>query len=447
MTKTIKKITSKNFLFVLIVAHLCFLFFLPPIDGNTTAIKFILLALFGVLSLVTVLYTLVQKRIDLCSRASILVIAFFVMCMASSLWAMTRSIPFGDVLRGIMPFLWLSYILFLPKELSGDKQEFLIRVLSVIAALYSLRIIVYFMVYVRNNIYERVTFHLFQSTSFLTMFGVLLFLYLFLRTFQKKYIVLFAVAYISVVLTETKSMMACVIGGILVFAIITFAGEIRNGKKFTYSKRVFWMLFLCLGITVILFTGTKLGYRWRNVIEIVQVPEEDPEDTQAPPGKEEGQGETPDKNYSQIIKVKDPGSVSDRLIEYKTAIEKWKHSPVFGQGLGYRWSAAGLDYGGPVIYMHNVVAFCLMDFGIIGILYLLAVIISLLFLFVKVSKCRKMDGQVLQFYFWFAACITAFVYANFFAVFRSIEFVLLMAVMISMVLIKGKEIEQAEGKK
>jgi O-antigen ligase len=113
-------------------------------------------------------------------------------------------------------------------------------------------------------------------------------------------------------------------------------------------------------------------------------------------------------------------------------LKYWKLSPIFGQGIGFRWQADGLDYGGPVIYMHNIIAFVLMDFGIIGILYILFVVIGIFIMIVRTFKRKVCNNNYI--YILFSSIIMAFIYANFFAVFRSIDFIVICSVLISMMI-------------
>ena len=169
-----------------------------------------------------------------------------------------------------------------------------------------------------------------------------------------------------------------------------------------------------LACMVILMAGTNLGKRWKTMVSI--------SDNN---GSIEGnEAEEPEK----IVTV-DEGSVSVRIIELKMAVKSFINSPIFGQGIGYRWQADGLDYGGPVLYMHNILAYILMDFGILGAAYIIIILVAIIRMNAKMLK--KSNGKIEDggvFLLSFSVIAMAFVYANFFAVFRSIEFVIICSV-------------------
>lgn len=434
------KITKQNILYLLVLVQVACLFILPPIDGTTSGIRNVLWGLFGGISIVVMCYAFIKKRVVFSTYSSIVIVIFFGLCFVSGIWALYNEISVGDIIRGIMPFLWLAYILFLPNELNRQREHMLLNLLSIVVLAYALRIVIFYLIYVRNNIYERVTFHLYQSTSFMTMFGVLLFVYLYLTTCQRRYILGYVVTYVSVILTETKAMLACVLVGLVLFSLLLYIGERNSGreKKFFFSKKM--LLLLCTGVVIMvaLFVTTKLGYRWKNAVEISEKVEENDISSDVTTGNIQNDSFKP----SMSIEVKDVGSVSVRMVEYVTAVEKWKESPIFGKGLGYRWDAKELGYGGSVMYMHNILAYLLMDFGIIGIVFIVIVIVSFMVMLLRIMRLKKMNQDILQFLFLFSALIMAFAYANFFAVFRTIEFIFLISIIVSMIVEKSGRIKE-----
>lgn len=76
-----------------------------------------------------------------------------------------------------------------------------------------------------------------------------------------------------------------------------------------------------------------------------------------------------------VRRLTDTATIRERWTEIVAALEVWKHSPVLGQGLGFRYETAGvLGYrGGSVAYTHNAAAYFLMTGGIVG-LFLYAVL-------------------------------------------------------------------------
>lgn len=71
-----------------------------------------------------------------------------------------------------------------------------------------------------------------------------------------------------------------------------------------------------------------------------------------------------------LRRLTDTGTIGERWTEILAALEVWKHSPVLGQGLGFRYEAAGvLGYRGEsVAYTHNAAAYFLMTGGVVGLL-------------------------------------------------------------------------------
>ena len=69
-------------------------------------------------------------------------------------------------------------------------------------------------------------------------------------------------------------------------------------------------------------------------------------------------------------RLTDTATIGERWTEILSALEVWKHSPVLGQGLGFRYEAAGvLSYRGEsVAYTHNAAAYFLMTGGVVGLL-------------------------------------------------------------------------------
>ena len=127
------------------------------------------------------------------------------------------------------------------------------------------------------------------------------------------------------------------------------------------------------------------------------------------------------------------GSVAPRLVEYKVAYENWKESPILGKGLGYAWHSDKLPYADGIIFMHNIIAYWLMDYGVVGIAFLILVIIAIIGCFIKIVKNANANNYVE----WglatlaFTILVMMFVYANFFAVFRNIDFSIICAICIS----------------
>lgn len=71
-----------------------------------------------------------------------------------------------------------------------------------------------------------------------------------------------------------------------------------------------------------------------------------------------------------LRRLTDTGTIGERWTEILAALDVWKHSPVLGQGLGFRYESSGvLGYRGEsVAYTHNAPAYFLMTGGVVGLL-------------------------------------------------------------------------------
>lgn len=415
----------ENGIYNIILFQLCMLFIMPPMDGKMNLPRIILYVIFAVLSVVFVLwgcksiYRLVNFKFV---KQNIYVISFFCLCLVSAIWAYSRNVPFSDIIRGILPFAWYLYIPILTSILMGEQLNRLVTFVGYISCLYSLRILLYYMIYVVGRPNERVTYHLFQATSVLPMVGVLIWgnNWIHKREKERLNLVLSLLCYFTVILTETKSMLLATVGGIVFWGIGTLLiGHLNWGKSREKEKFLIWIACI-LFLSLILMTCTNLGKRWSNMISISENSL-----TDGVMGEE-----------SHKIEVVDEGSVSVRLIELSTALNKFTESPILGQGIGYRWSAEGIDYGEPVIYMHNIIAFVAMDFGILGELMLLWICVAMC-----IAVGRGIKKQSWDMILYFSLIGMLFLYSNFFAVYRSIEFTLVATVFFSCFVVKYREVK------
>lgn len=414
----------------IILFQLCMLFILPPMDGKMNLLRIIIYVIFAILSVVFVLwgynsiYRLGEPKFV---KQNIYVISFFGLCLISAVWAYCRNIPLSDIIRGILPFAWYLYIPILTSILTGEQLKRLITFVGYISCLYSFRILIYYMIYVVGRPNERVTYHLFQATSALPMVGVLIWGNNWIHKEGKHWLnlVISLLCYFTVILTETKSMLLAAIGGIVFLFIGTMLIGYYNWDKSREKGKLLTWIVLILFLSLLLMTCTNLGKRWSNMISISE-------------NSSMMETEVVDKsNLSHKIEVVDVGSVSVRLVELNTALNKFIESPILGQGIGYRWSAEGIDYGEPVIYMHNIIAFIAMDFGIFGELMMLWICIAMCIAVVKGIKKHSWDMVLC-----FSTIGMLFLYSNFFAVYRSIEFTLVATVFFSCFVVKSREVKE-----
>lgn len=437
-----KNILCQDSLFFVVTLQLIMLFFLPPMDGKMSIFRAIIYVFFAILSLVVV--GIYLKRYVL-GRKMVLdgtfwcVIAFFLLCVVSSIWGLTRGIPLNDIIRGILPFIWFVYIIILTQAFDREKIRQLLMLLNCIAVLYAVRILLYYFVYVVGRPNERVTFHLVQATSIMPMLGSMLLGYLFIigKKCNIGLWVVSLVCYIATILTATKAMLLALIAGWAIFILLIF---LLCKNQYTEQRyivknviRIVISMLVCMGI---LFGLTSIGNRWKNMIRVSDIKTEQNEGN-----KQEDMTQIGDKT----IVVIDQGSITVRLIELRTAIDGFRESPLLGKGIGYRWTAKGIDYGEAVIYMHNIIAFILLDFGMIGIIYIVVILCILLNLLRVVWKKRNnIHKDKMYFLIIYATILMAFAYANFFAVFRSIEYVIICSVLFVALSLESKEIMKDE---
>lgn len=431
----INKLISCSFTIQLFV-----LLFLPPVNGKTDWLRFVMYSFFAIISLIIVgayiIKAVINKKIYI-TKVGFCILLFYCLCLISIVWGITQGVPINDCVRGILPFAWLIYVLILSHP---DFHKYIPRwfcVLGILALIYSLRIFIYYVIYCVGNPNERVTFHLFQATSIIPMLGVLLFMYFFVVGESKKPLCYLAMLFclIAVLMTQTKSMIIALVMGIFTLTFVLFrCYKKKQGKKKKLLNIALISTLLCVFVTIF---STSLGDRWKNAIKFSDENMETEKNTDTNTDtntntdiKEETTLPNVSETTPQIVVV-DAGSVSVRIIEIRTAIQKLKESPVLGKGLGYRWTAVGVDYGEPVIYMHNIVAFFMVDFGLLGIMYLLAMIILIIWFYIKVQNNMALNVKDKEkIYLCISMLILMFVYANFFAVYRTIEFVVILALVL-----------------
>lgn len=453
MNNLSEKIKEKGMIYYLLVAQVVFLLVLPAMDGKINTFRIFLYFVFAITSVAIVVLAVIEcfKNRKAFDKVFIIVMTFFLMCTISAIWAMIRNVPFADVVRGIAPFVWYIYIIVIVVGVRLEETEKLNRAVGMIALMYSARIYVYYFLYVAGEEGERVTFHLYKATSIVPMIGVLIFCYYFLKyeNAKMRYIVALLFCYISVILTQTKSMLIAVLIG--VFLVLAGTGMCAKKKICAESemkKRYILIIGVIFVSTTILMFTTSLGNRWKSMVSVNQPSEmissemisseiELSETTSSEMNSTETEVNK-DSDKPQIVVEK--GSVSVRIVELKTAIKHFINTPILGEGIGYRWVAEGVDYGKPVIYMHNVVAFCMLDFGIMGLVYLFVVVLIFFKMEYKVIKANVDLELKKSFQFSLAVIIMAFAYANFFAVYRSIEFVVLCSIYIGKIILEYRRI-------
>lgn len=440
-------------IYILFIVQLIMLFFLPAIGKAPLATapgtmdkiyQIIMYTVYALLSITVVMIFISLRNIE--NKSYVWWVAtFFVICVIGMIWGIARGQALTDVVRGFLPFVWYLYIV-ISVQLFKEKIDNIVTIVAMLAFAYAVRIIMYYMIYCVGNPNTRVTYYFAKATSFMPIVGAIIFTYFFLGERVKSFIALGAMStcYLSVILVNARaSLLATVIGmsAILIMTIWNLAISKRETVK---EKRKIWkriiIIILLLCISLLVFSRSSLSQRWNSVSGYLKTEDTRNVGDELSSDEESKDEESKDEN------------IEARFVEYKVAYEEnWKESPILGQGIGFRWSTDKINYGGPVIYMHNVVAYILMDFGILGILYLAICLFNLCRMIFLVLKMRSIEiKEKLPFLFFVAGIGAAFIYANFTAIFRNIEFTFIMTILISGVLIEYhnlKQIQKSNGDK
>lgn len=464
----IKKIREP--LYFILRIQLILLFFLPAMgkaplaqanSGAGQVYKVAMYIIYAILSMSFVFLFVGLKKFKL-DKYVWWIIAFYGVCGIGMIWGLIRGEAFTDLIRGVLPFCWYVYIPVIVQELDTKLDDILV-LLAGIAFCFTVRLLAYYFIYRFGREYARVSYYFPKTTSFMYILGAIIFVYLFMADIGRKWISIVGaiVCYLAVIFAEAKSTLLATIFGVSCVVVFTELSCIigKSDKKETKRKfkiRGLSVIILMLLMTIAFLTKTDLGKRWEILIDSVRENFRDNIDDNFSSNNDIDDNfsdnnidkEKVDKNLAEKIGniiESDQGSMGVRVIEYKTAYENWKASPILGQGIGYRWTAEGIDYGGAVLYMHCLTAYVLMDFGIVGIIYLVTVMGAFGVMIFKVMKMRQIQTEKkISFYVYVSAIGAAFIYANLTAIFRDIEFVLLCAVLISGVIVKYKCIRSLE---
>lgn len=457
---------KNNRLFLILIIQFLMLFFLPAMggdaplareSGNLALIyKVVIYFIYASLSVGFVIQFALLKRLKL-EKYVWWLFAFGLICVIGAAWGLFRGQPLTDVIRGLLPFVWYSYILIIVQELD-NKVDDILFLLSGITIAYVVRLLLYYFIYCFGKPYMRVSYYFTKANSFMVVLGVIFFSYMFIMDVAKKKLTITGIVLcqIGVVLTNSRAILLAALAGVFLFwlAMVVSCVIEKNTDHHTKSllRKRGCIVLIIVGVIVCVsfLTQTDILRRWKEVFDFVgrdeiSVSVEKTEHDKIENGIEEGIQE----HY--VI----PGNINARFVEYRVAYDCWKESPILGQGIGYRWSDENidsnenvdindkLDYGAPRLYMHNVIAYVLMDFGIIGILYLIVLLIALVIMAFKVLGMREIQTKKkLIFFFFLSALAAAFVYSNFSAIFRDIEFVLLCAFLISGAVVKYLELNK-----
>ena len=374
-----------------LLLQILMLFIFPYPVQNLNKISKIIVILFGILSVVVVLIYLYK---DFKIYKSIFLIFLFQSIIFLSLM-FANNIPMIDFFRGIIPFLYYIYIPIFKKN-PKIKTEIFLKILLLISLCYSLRILFYWLIYCYNT-NMRVTFFLSKATSGIPLIGLLFSIYLLILKKRLIYAFVTLMIFFSIIITETK--------GMLLSSVIGFTGLYFSLTLGKLKKIKFILIILTLFATLFF---TDFSRRYRNIIDLnVLITKNE-------------------------IYTNDKGSIDIRLTEIKKILTHFRESPLLGKGMGFKWDSEEI-YGNKVLYSHNFIAYILLNFGIIGMVYLSVTIFYILKILKKLEKER-----IIKFYF--SVMLTIFIYSNIFAYYRQIECSLILSMIIGFYIKKYEEI-------
>ncbi|MCX7922461.1 MAG: O-antigen ligase family protein [Clostridia bacterium] len=160
---------------------------------------------------------------------------------------------------------------------------------------------------------------------------------------------------------------------------------------------------------------------------------------------ESNKAATPESDKKEKVKIniedKDKGSISARLNEFSIAIKELKNNILLGNGLGYKYNAEALGYGSDrIAYMHNIIAYFLLDFGIMGVIFLGVFLVEIFKVFLRNRKSSLVNIPKANYNSLIACLILSFLaYTNFFAMIRNIHSIFIFILFLSALVIINKE--------
>lgn len=135
---------------------------------------------------------------------------------------------------------------------------------------------------------------------------------------------------------------------------------------------------------------------------------------------------------SGTVSTLDEASISRRSDENKAALELFLSAPVLGNGLGFKFDTSAYYRSSPndeerVGYVHNGPLYLLMDFGLAGLMYLVAPMSTVAYStqYLKKHRSPPLMGVTM-------AIIGCLIYLNFFAMVRLIQFNVVLTFLIAM---------------
>lgn len=409
LMQVIRERKKQPVIFIILLIQ-TFLLLILPFPSQYTGVNLGVLALFGSLSLICVFLYLKERDFATDILGNLLII-FFIICIVSIVNALVfNKVSLGDVARGLAPFLWLMYYFVFNHFLDADKMESIVDMLVVVAFVFTVILWFYFFIYIiiPQDSLARVTYYYANSTQVFAFIGTLVCVGRYFSSKKWADLVLGAFCCSGVLLVETKSMTLALILSLVVLLIF-----IRSQNRKVHAKSLVTVVVSLVLVFIGVLGGLDMGKRWDRVLILK------PSDEAAEPSEEEWRDQ-PSPNL--VLQTSDAGSITVRIDEVKTILSEVEKSPWIGKGLGYKYDSSALGYGDAVAYSHNIFAYFLLDFGILGVAFLVGLMFYVFVSFAKAYKMFKHEHFMRNKLTLSVVCILGIiVYANFFAIIRSIQ--------------------------
>lgn len=293
-----------------------------------------------------------------------------------------KQVPVLDVIRGIVPFCF--FFLFLPilkLELKGKLNgEKLLFGFVIWGLLYCFNNIYLFIVNAIEGmaLYRRITLLDPNTNSQLPLFiASISFYMIFINErilFSKKkwYFILF-VSFLGIAVTQTRSMLICLLFVMFLIMVYFFVNKyFKSLVQMTFS-----IMFIVFTMIILIFLFEPIRNLFASIVNRFT---------------RFGQGDA---------------NVTDRVHEYQAAFEVFANNPLFGGGIGLKFS----EHDGVIVnYIHNSPLYFLANIGLFGYLIILLILFLIIF-----WSFKSKNNVVIALNFGFIAILC---YSLFFAIFK-----------------------------
>lgn len=342
----------------------------------------------------------------------------FLLCMASFFLAKSQGTSTYSWLRGFVPFLnILMFFLFLDQIKSKNDVEQIANVIRITTFIYFVANIYILL----KNLGFRIPTSPWEIRAAYadlakTQFSVLCMMFtyaLWLRQARKKDLLLF---FLPLTISLTVGIRGALLPGFILFIITLYSIKLKHIK---FLMGFTWVSVALVSLFALLFSQI-IGILFENIYSLHKA------------------------RTQRFIEVGDV-----RVLETKVVLENFKETPIFGKGLGFVYSYSRSPYlpGKTLIwegrYTHNIFTFFMLDFGIIGVLLLMWLIIATVKEYI-ITKI-KLAGNPLFDYTYAAglALLGTLMYSLLEAIVNSTSFwlttTMLMAIVIKSRFLKGNQ--------